>query len=337
MRWMYARCVRWIRYVRSANFAYYAYQVRHARAIVYWYLRVGFRGLIAPRFRRDIAKWLMETTTPNTSDTPGQQQSQPEQHTAKPTRLLILVRHGQTTYNVEGRLPGQLPGVPLTDEGRRQAQRAAVALSGLPLSAIVASPLERARDTAEIIARGWALPVRLDPRLMDTDVGPWAGQKIDDLNKTDPRWKAFVAHPNEPPEGIEGFLAVQERTVAAVEAIRADAALGNYVVLVAHADVVKLILAYYTGMAAERAPSIMIGNASISVLAFPPEGEPNLLALNWSAFPNWLVPPAKTPAAMPQQPQQSTEPTEQSPQSPSGDTTPADAGGKVAVAADLPH
>ncbi|HKB47215.1 MAG TPA: histidine phosphatase family protein, partial [Ktedonobacterales bacterium] len=46
-----------------------------------------------------------------------------------PTRLILLVRHGETTFNVEGRLPGQLPGVPLTDEGRRQAHQAAVALA----------------------------------------------------------------------------------------------------------------------------------------------------------------------------------------------------------------
>ncbi|HKB49360.1 MAG TPA: histidine phosphatase family protein, partial [Ktedonobacterales bacterium] len=65
-----------------------------------------------------------------------------------PTRLILLVRHGETTFNVEGRLPGQLPGVPLTDEGRRQAHQAAVALAAMPLSAVISSPLDRARDTA---------------------------------------------------------------------------------------------------------------------------------------------------------------------------------------------
>jgi broad specificity phosphatase PhoE len=213
-----------------------------------------------------------------------------------PGRLFLLVRHGQTSYNVEGRLPGQLAGISLTDEGRRQAQRVAVALSGLPLSAVISSPLERAHETADIIARGWALPVRHDARLMDTDVGSWAGQKLDEIGKADPRWKGYVEHPNQPPEGVESFLDVQARTVAVVEGIRQDQSYGQYIVLVTHADVVKLILAHYTGVASERARFLVVANASISALAFPGEGEPHLLALNWNALPEWLSPP-RVPSA----------------------------------------
>jgi len=208
-----------------------------------------------------------------------------------PGRLVLLVRHGQTSYNVEGRLPGQLPGISLTDEGRRQAQRVAVALSGIPLSSVISSPLERARETAEIVARGWALPLRLDARLMDTNVGPWAGQKLDELAKADPRWKEYVEHPNQPPEGIESFLDVQARTVPVVEDIRRDQSYGQYIAVITHADVVKLILAHYTGLASERARFLMVANASISALAFPADGEPHLLALNWNALPEWLSPP----------------------------------------------
>jgi probable phosphoglycerate mutase len=208
---------------------------------------------------------------------------------------------------VEGRLPGQLPGISLTDEGRRQAQQAAVALSGLPISAVVSSSLERARETAEIIARGWALPVRLDARLMDTDVGAWAGQKLDEIAKADPRWKAYVEHPNQPPEGIESFLSVQARTVAAVEDIRRDQSSGQYIVLVSHADVVKLILAHYTGLASERARFLVVANASISALALPAEGEPHLLALNWNALPEWLSPPR---VPIPQEPKPEAKPAE---------------------------
>lgn len=229
-------------------------------------------------------------------NTHANQPAQPEQ-APKPPRLLLLVRHGQTTFNVESRLPGQIPGVPLTDEGRRQAQRAAVALSGLPLSAVVSSPLERARETAEILARGWALPVRTDPRLVDTDVGPWAGQKIADLKKSDPRWEQFVQNPFAPPEGIEGFAAVQQRVVAAVQDIIAGPELGSYIVLVGHADVIKLILAHYTSMAGECARFVTVANASISVLAFPPDQPPHLLAVNWTVLPGWLSPPP-----VPQQP-----------------------------------
>lgn len=224
----------------------------------------------------------------------------PEQR--PPARLVILVRHGETTYNVERRLPGQLAGVALTDEGRRQAQRAAVALSGLPISAVIASPLERARETAAILARGWALPVRTDPRLMDTDVGSWSGAVIDDLNKNDPAWKAFVEHPNQPPAGVEGFAAVRARAVAAVEDALKDAATGNYLVVVAHADIIKLILAHYTAMETEAARFIVIGNCAISALAFTGEPLPHLLAINWTAAPGWLMPPPLAAAQAAAQP-----------------------------------
>lgn len=209
---------------------------------------------------------------------------------AKQPRLVMLIRHGQTTYNVEHRLPGQLPGVALTDEGRRQAHQAAVALSALPLSAILASPLERAKETAEIIARGWALTVQTDSRLMDTDIGPWAGQKISELEQADPRWKAYVQRPTEPPDGVEGFLAVQRRTVAALEDVLKDGSLGNCVAVVAHADVVKLILAHYTETPADLARFTSIANASVSALLFTDDPNPHVLAVNWTAQPGWLVP-----------------------------------------------
>jgi broad specificity phosphatase PhoE len=283
--------------------------------------------LTQPRSGRGLVKRLMDQTTPHST---ASQSAQPEaapvvspngaqplaaqnagqpKEPPKPARLILLVRHGQTTYNVEGRLPGQLPGVELTDEGRRQAQRAAVALSGLPLSAVIASPLERARETAEIIARGWALPVKLDERLMDTDMVPWAGRKIEEVNRTDPRWKAFVAHPTEPPEGVESLAAVQQRSVAAVEDILRDPSLGNYIVVVAHADVVKLIVARYSHVSSiDSIHHIAISNASISVLAFGEEAEPHLLAVNWTALPFWLFPPSQSASAL--EPQQVATPTQ---------------------------
>ena len=235
---------------------------------------------------------------------------QERQASQKPPRLLILVRHGQTTYNVENRLPGQLPGVVLTDEGRRQALRAAVALSELPLSAVVSSPLERASETAEIIARGWNLRVRTDPRLMDTDVGPFAGQQIAELKKNDPRWDQYVEHPNEPPEGVESFEQVQRRTVAAVRDLLVDESLGTAILVVAHADVIKLILAHYSGMASECARFVSIANASISALAFGDTPQPHVLAVNWTALPAWLSPPPARPAAQGQQAPQTQAPAE---------------------------
>src|ERR1700719_788514 len=91
-------------------------------------------------------------------------------------QTLLFIRHGQTTWNVEHRLPGQLPGILLNDTGRQQVARLADALNVLPISAVISSPLERASETAEIIAQPRKLAIQFEPGLMDIDVGHWAGQ-----------------------------------------------------------------------------------------------------------------------------------------------------------------
>lgn len=260
------------------------------------FLRFSFLRLRNPLTGRHLYWRYMDKSSSNGHGALTNAPQPPEQQPEKPSRLLVLVRHGQSTYNVEGRLPGQIEGIALTDEGRRQAHRAAVALSALPIDTVVTSPLERARETAEIIARGWSLPVCVEPRLKDTDVGAWAGAKISDLSKSDPAWRAFVANPTQPPDGIEGFHAVQSRSVAAVEDLLRSNDAGRHIVVVAHADVIKLILAHYTQVPAESARFISVANASISALAFRDGEHPYVLSMNWTPAPDWLVPPTPKPA-----------------------------------------
>jgi broad specificity phosphatase PhoE len=209
-------------------------------------------------------------------------------------RTLLFIRHGQSTWNVEHLLPGQLPDIPLTEKGREQAESLAEALKVLPITAIISSPLERARDTAAYLARPRDLPVLLDDGLKDTDVGPWAGKKYDELYKTDPAWKEFVRDPTRGPEGVETFPQVQQRAVAAVERWLSHEELGNYLAFVAHADVVKLLLAHYMGLEAARAGSLAIDNASVSMVELAEEERPHVVAISWNPKPGWLKPPAPT-------------------------------------------
>ncbi len=206
-------------------------------------------------------------------------------------QTLLIVRHGQTAWNVEHRLPGQLEGVALNETGKQQAERLAESLTVLPLSAIISSPLERARDTAAYLARGRNLEIQLEPDLMDTNVGPWAGQVIDDLTKNDPAWTAYVKDPSTAPEGIETFPQVQQRVVAAIKRWRTQKEIGDYPVFVAHADVVKVLLAHYTGLDIVRAGSLMIENASVSIVEFDKENTPHVLSIGWTPRPGWLKPP----------------------------------------------
>src|SRR5215467_14607337 len=87
---------------------------------------------------------------------------------------LLLVRHGETDWNADGRLQGQTDR-PLSDFGRRQARQLAEELDGEQFEAIYSSDLARARETAEIVSERRGLAVRLDPDLREKDWGNWEG------------------------------------------------------------------------------------------------------------------------------------------------------------------
>jgi broad specificity phosphatase PhoE len=87
---------------------------------------------------------------------------------------LLLVRHGETDWNADGRLQGHTDR-PLSDFGRRQARRLAEELEGEALQAIYSSDLARARETAETVGERLGLPVELDPDLREKDWGNWEG------------------------------------------------------------------------------------------------------------------------------------------------------------------
>lgn len=213
--------------------------------------------------------------------------------TYKPMKqTLLLIRHGQTTWNAEQLLPGQLPGIPLNDKGREQAAKLAEALSEIPISAIISSPLERARDTAEIIAQSRGLTIQFDADLMDTNIGKWAGKKYNELAKEDPAWKAYALDPTTAPEGIETFPQVQERAMAAIERWRTKEESGAYPAFVAHADVVKLIVAHYSGLEAGKASRLFVDNASVSIIEIDTENvhPERVVAIGWSPRPGWLKP-----------------------------------------------
>lgn len=91
---------------------------------------------------------------------------------------LCLIRHGQTDWNLEGRYHGQ-SDVPLNENGRAQARALAQQLLGQAFVAIYTSDLQRARETAEIIAAVIHTPITLEPRLREINQGEWEGQLAD--------------------------------------------------------------------------------------------------------------------------------------------------------------
>ena len=197
--------------------------------------------------------------------------------TPKPT-LILLVRHALTgTTGVK--LPGRAPGLSLSDEGRRQADDVAARIAKLPaLAAVYASPLERARETALAIARARGLASRIERDLSELDIGEWTGLSIKRASRK-PEWQIVQRHPSgfRFPGG-ESFTEMQARVTAALARLAARHR-GEVLVAVSHADPIKAAVAHALGTPLDLFQRIIIAPASISAVAYRPEG-PAVLTVN---------------------------------------------------------
>jgi 2,3-bisphosphoglycerate-dependent phosphoglycerate mutase len=187
---------------------------------------------------------------------------------------VILARHGRTQANTNGTLAGRSKGVLLDERGLEQARAAAARLDGLPVAAVVTSPLERCRDTARVLADGRDLRVQADRGLLECDYGEWTGQRIKDLAKQ-PLWKTVQANPSAARfPGGESMAAMSARAIAAVRdrdaAVERDAGPDAVWVAVSHGDVIKAILADALGMHLDCFQRIVVDPASLSVVRYTP-------------------------------------------------------------------
>ena len=161
---------------------------------------------------------------------------------------LILWRHGQTDYNLQGRIQGQVD-IPLNDTGRQQAQRAADDIAALGPTRIVSSPLVRARDTAEVLASLTGLSVEIDPGLVEKSFGTWEGLKAADIKKQWPdHYATWRAGGDLPQFRIEGRRKTAERVGETLKAIAADAGKDDVIVVVSHGAATNLGATYLPGM-----------------------------------------------------------------------------------------
>jgi broad specificity phosphatase PhoE len=133
---------------------------------------------------------------------------------------LVLIRHGETEWNVEGRYQGQADP-PLNSKGRQQARSLARELSGAGLELLISSPLKRAAETAQILAEILGLPVFLDNRLMEIHQGDWQSRLRAEIEGLYPelfrRWETEPWQVT-PPNG-ENLSQVQERIDAFLDEI----------------------------------------------------------------------------------------------------------------------
>jgi probable phosphomutase (TIGR03848 family) len=210
---------------------------------------------------------------------------------------VVLLRHGRTAANSGGVLAGWTPGVGLDETGQEQAAAAGRRLAGVPLAAVVASPLQRCQETARAVLAadpGRDLALQTDERLGEVRYGDWTGAELKRLAK-DPLWKVVQAHPSAvtfPGEGGESLRAMQAR---AVDAVREwDARLGPDAtwVAVSHGDVIKALVADALGLHLDGFQRIVADPCSVTVLRYT-EVRPFVVRLNDSGaeLASLLAPP----------------------------------------------
>lgn len=193
--------------------------------------------------------------------------------------VVAFVRHGETAPNRAGRLLGR-GDPPLTDAGLAQAARLAAALREPQPLAVVSSPLRRARDTAEVIARSSGLEVEVDDRLVEIDYGEWEGQRLLDIPAdVSARWRA---DPTFRAPGGESLAEVGSRVAHCVQDLLTRTAPGGesgVVVAVSHVSPIKAAVSWALGVGWELTWRMHLGLASISRVGARPGG-PYVLSFN---------------------------------------------------------
>ena len=190
--------------------------------------------------------------------------------------MLILVRHGESTGNAEGRLLGRTDS-PLTDRGLTQARSLAAAVAGA--TRLISSPLARARDTAEALGTG--LDLEVDERWIEVDYGEYDGRELRAIPGE--VWAQWRADPNFTPPGGESLAAAGARVREACEELFADPDGGargdETVVVVSHVSPIKAAACWSLGMGDEGAWRLYLANASITRITWGPGG-PGLAGFN---------------------------------------------------------
>ena len=194
--------------------------------------------------------------------------------------LLLLIRHGENDFVKTGKLPGQIDGIHLNERGQKQAQALSEALKAVPIKAIYSSPLERAMETAEPIARARSLQIIPEPDLRDADVGRWQGKSLKSLRLTN-AWKIVQHSPSrfQFPEG-ETFVSVQARIVNALEGMaKQHNKPKDVVAVVFHADPIRLAVAHFLGLPLDHFQRLSCDTGSLTALYVGEMGA-NLIKLN---------------------------------------------------------
>jgi len=202
----------------------------------------------------------------------------PHPRDGEPTRF-VLVRHGETTWGAQARFAGRRD-VPLTAKGRRQAAAVAGRIARLAPVAVLTSPLQRCRNTAQAIAAEVGAPVVVDDRLLDGLLGEWTGLRAVEIEERWPvEFAAWRSDADAAPPGGESFTDVRQRVRPMLSEVLANYR-GHTIVLVTHAAPSKMILATALGVDSTVAYRLRVDTASLSGFTVEADGAVMVWGIN---------------------------------------------------------
>jgi len=193
--------------------------------------------------------------------------------------MLYLLRHGETAWNTEQRLIGQ-QDVPLNETGRAQAHRLAGVLASVPFTAIYTSDLQRASETAGIIATVHGMKPIRERRLRECGVGAWEGHTWAEIAE---QWPEELAQLQDDflgcPPGGESLQALCDRATAALLEI-VDRHPGGKIAIVGHGGSLSALIIHALGASLAAFPRLRLDNCSITTIRIRDDGLYSLTAFN---------------------------------------------------------
>jgi probable phosphoglycerate mutase len=195
---------------------------------------------------------------------------------------ILLARHGETQWNVDGRCQGQGFDIPLSETGRTQARRMGARLTGLPILRALASPLLRARQTAELALGERAGLLTFDDRLMEINHGQWEGLLPDEVRTGFPEltraWRETPEQVQLP--GGESLAAVDARAWPAFQAACGGLGAEDLVFIVSHDAVCRTLLCRVLGLPLARVWSFRQASTCLNLLEGPDLDHLQVVRLN---------------------------------------------------------
>ena len=195
---------------------------------------------------------------------------------------LFLIRHGQTSWNVEGRYQGD-KDIDLNGVGIKQAKLAAKYLSRINFSNIYCSSLKRTIDTANIISKGRNLQIIVRENLKEMNFGKWEGLKFHQINEEfNDDYQKWLKDPyNTPPTGGESFKKLKDRSIAEIDSIVSENKDGSSIAVVTHGGVILSLLIHWLQIPLSRWKSIIQRQGAINIVVID-KGFPYISAINYT-------------------------------------------------------